>query len=187
MVRRFKLIIRSDTAQIGGITAGSMPPNSKTIFEEGASIVSFKIVDKGKYNRSELLRYLVEEPAKHPGCSGTRCLGDIESDLKAQISANQKGASLIRLLIKEYSLEVVQKYMLWIRDNAELAVRNLLKRVAQAQKTNKLHAIDHLDDGTPIELNVTIDEENGSAIFDFEGTGPEIYGYAAAHKIELRG
>lgn len=153
-----------------------MPPNSKTIFEEGASIVSFKIVDKGKYQRDELLRYLVDEPAKYPGCSGTRCLGDVESDLKAQISANQKGVSLIRLLIKEYTLEVVQDYMHHVRDNAELAVRNLLKRVAQIQGKNKLHAIDHLDDGTPIELNVTIDEEDGSAIFDFAGTGPEIYG-----------
>jgi 5-oxoprolinase (ATP-hydrolysing) len=153
-----------------------MPPNSKTIFEEGASIVSFKIVDKGKYQRDELLRYLVDEPAKYPGCSGTRCLSDVESDLKAQISANQKGATLIRQLIQEYSLETVQKYMLWIRDNAELSVRNLLKRVAASQGTNKLHAIDHLDDGTPIELSVTIDAEQGSAIFDFEGTGPEIYG-----------
>ncbi|GAA5955531.1 hypothetical protein JCM3765_006806 [Sporobolomyces pararoseus] len=172
----FFVASRGHHADIGGITAGSMPPNSKTIFEEGASIVSFKIVEKGKYQRDELLRYLVDEPAKYPGCSGTRCLSDVESDLKAQISANQKGASLIRQLIQEYSLETVQKYMLWIRDNAELAVRNLLKRVAAAQGTNKLHAIDHLDDGTPIELSVTIDAEQGSAIFDFEGTGPEIYG-----------
>ncbi|GAA5870982.1 hypothetical protein JCM16303_001650 [Sporobolomyces ruberrimus] len=172
----FFVASRGHHADIGGITAGSMPPNSKTIFEEGASIVSFKIVDKGKYQRDELLRYLVDEPAKYPGCSGTRCLGDVESDLKAQISANQKGVSLIRLLIKEYTLEVVQDYMHHVRDNAELAVRNLLKRVAQIQGKNKLHAIDHLDDGTPIELNVTIDENDGSAIFDFAGTGPEIYG-----------
>ena len=62
-------------------------------------------------------------------------------------------------------------------DSAELAVRNLLKRVAQNQGTNKLHAIDHLDDGTPIELSITINENEGSAIFDFAGTGPEIYGF----------
>jgi N-methylhydantoinase B/oxoprolinase/acetone carboxylase alpha subunit len=35
---------------------------------------------------------------------------------------------------------------------------------------------DRMDDGTPICLAVTIDRRNGSAIFDFEGTGPQVYG-----------
>lgn len=37
-------------------------------------------------------------------------------------------------------------------------------------------AEDFLDDGTPIRLAVTIDRSTGSAVFDFAGTGPEIYG-----------
>ena len=39
-----------------------------------------------------------------------------------------------------------------------------------------VHAIDYLDDGTPISLTVTIDLTTGKAIFDFEGTGPEVFG-----------
>lgn len=69
----------------------SMPPTSKTIFEEGAQIKSFKIVSKGKYDRDQLVKYLMEEPAKYEGCSGSRCLRDVESDLQAQIAANNKG------------------------------------------------------------------------------------------------
>ena len=88
-----------------------MPPTSKTIFEEGASIVSFKIVNKGEYQRDELVRILLEEPAKYPGCSGTRCLNDVESDLRAQIAANNKGSNLINMLIDEYGLETVLEYM----------------------------------------------------------------------------
>lgn len=65
-----------------------------------------------------------------------------------------------------------------IRDNAELAVRNLLKHVAKEQGTRKLHALEYLDDGTPIELTVTINEQDGSAVFDFDGTGPEMIGTA---------
>lgn len=175
-----------------------MPPTSKTIFEEGAQIISFKIINKGVYQREQLVRYLVDEPAKFEGCSGTRCFNDVESDLKAQIAANLKGARLIFAMVEEYSLSVVQDYMIhvssevvfffchrmtWelinfveqIRDNAELAVRNLLRKVA-SERGNNLHAIDYLDDGTPIELRVTINEVEGSAVFDFEGTGPEIYG-----------
>ncbi|KAK4056324.1 hypothetical protein OIO90_002768 [Microbotryomycetes sp. JL221] len=167
---------RGHHADIGGILAGSMPPTSKTIFEEGASIISFKIVNKGEYQRDALVKILLEDPAKYPGCSGTRCLNDVESDLRAQIAANNKGSNLINMLIDEYSLDTVLEYMNHIRDNAEFAVRNLLRQVAEQQGRTELHAIDHLDDGTPIELKVTIDERQGSAVFDFNGTGPEIFG-----------
>ncbi|POW07606.1 hypothetical protein PSTT_08183, partial [Puccinia striiformis] len=153
-----------------------MPPTSTNIFEEGAQIKSFKIVTEGQYNQAELKKYLIDEPAKYEGCSGTRCFGDVESDLKAQIAANNKGVSLIYLLIDEYGLETVQAYMTHIRDNAELAIRNLLKQVVKERGSKQLHAIEYLDDGTPIELTVTIDDQNGSAIFDFEGTGHEMIG-----------
>jgi 5-oxoprolinase (ATP-hydrolysing) len=33
-----------------------------------------------------------------------------------------------------------------------------------------------MDDGSPIRLKVTIDPDKGEAIFDFSGTGPEVYG-----------
>ncbi|KAI8450162.1 Hydantoinase B/oxoprolinase [Phakopsora pachyrhizi] len=167
---------RAHHADIGGILPGSMPPTSVNIFQEGAQIKSLKIVSKGRYNRDQLVKYLVEEPAKYEGCSGTRCFRDVESDLKAQIAANNKGVGLIRLLIDEYGLEIVQQYMTHIRDNAELAVRNLLKQVAKERCSKELHALEHLDDGTPIELTVTIDEKNGSALFDFSGTGYEMIG-----------
>ena len=64
--------------------------------------------------------------------------------------------------------------MFHIRNNAEDAVRNLLRGVA-AKMGTRLHAIDYMDDGTPIELTITIDPEAGSAVFDFEGTGPQSY------------
>jgi N-methylhydantoinase B/oxoprolinase/acetone carboxylase alpha subunit len=79
-------------------------------------------------------------------------------------------------MVEEYSLKTVQDYMLHIRDNAELAVRNLLKSVSKGQETNELSAIDYLDDGTAIALHVSINADEGSAVFDFEGTGPEIFG-----------
>lgn len=69
----------------------SMPPTSTNIFQEGAQIKSFKIVSKGIYNKDKLFKYLVEEPSKFEGCSGSRCFRDVESDLKAQIAANNKG------------------------------------------------------------------------------------------------
>ena len=165
---------RGHHADIGGILPGSMPPNSTNIFEEGAQIRSFKIVSGGVYDRDGLVRVLVDEPSKYAGCSGTRCLRDVESDLKAQIAANHKGIQLLNDLVEEWSLETVQTYMTHIRENAELSVRNLLRRVAAIQNATELHAIDYMDDGSPIELHITIDPQTGSAVFEFDGTGPEV-------------
>lgn len=37
-------------------------------------------------------------------------------------------------------------------------------------------AVDYMDDGSAIALNITIDPATGSATFDFEGTSPETRG-----------
>jgi len=82
------------------------------IFEEGAEIVSLKIVDGGVFDKKGLYEYMVEKPARYPGSSGCRNIKDVESDLKAvghspikidahthdlkQIAANHKGVQLIR-------------------------------------------------------------------------------------------
>ncbi|KAI2640273.1 hydantoinase B/oxoprolinase [Xylaria nigripes] len=166
---------RAHHADIGGITAGSMPPHSRELFQEGAAIKSEKIVSEGKFNEDRITELLYKEPAKYPGCSGTRCLADNINDLRAQVSANQKGISLIESLIQEYGEETVQFYMVSIQNNAEDSVRRLLKQVYKRFEGKDLSAVDYMDDGTPIRLRVTIDAEKGEAIFDFEGTGPEVY------------
>ncbi|KAL9932364.1 hypothetical protein V8E36_008843 [Tilletia maclaganii] len=165
---------RGHHADIGGILPGSMPPTSTHLREEGAAIFSFKIVSEGTFDHEGLEKLLVHDPAQYPGCSGSRCFRDVESDLKAQIAANQKGIGLIQMLVEEWGLQTVQDYMAHIRANADYAVRNLLREVAEKQKTDELRAVDYMDDGTPIQLLVKIDKQQGSAVFDFEGTGPEV-------------
>lgn len=73
-------------------------------------------------------------------------------------------------LIDAYGLDVVQAYMGHIQDNAEVAVQEMLREIGKKtlQEGKKfLSAIDYLDDGSPINLQVTIDIEKGSAICDF--------------------
>ncbi|KAI1081168.1 Hydantoinase B/oxoprolinase-domain-containing protein [Whalleya microplaca] len=167
---------RAHHADIGGITAGSMPPHSRELFQEGAAIKSEKIVSEGKFSEERITELLYKEPAQYPGCSGTRCLADNINDLRAQVSANQKGISLIEGLIQEYGEDTVQFYMVHIQNNAELCVRTLLKQVYKRFEGKDLSAVDYMDDGSPIRLRITIDPEKGEAVFDFEGTGPEVYG-----------
>lgn len=172
----FYVASRAHHADIGGILPGSMPPHSKELYQEGAAIKSEKLVSEGKFDEERITELLYKEPAQYPNCSGTRCLADNLNDLKAQISANKKGINLIGTLIEEYGEAVVQFYMHQIQDNAELSVRNLLKDVSKRFAGQELSAIDYMDDGTPIQLRISIDGDKGEAIFDFEGTGPEVYG-----------
>ncbi|KAG9632040.1 hydantoinase B/oxoprolinase, partial [Aureobasidium melanogenum] len=172
----FYVASRAHHADIGGILPGSMPPHSRELFQEGASIKTEKLVSEGRFNEKRITELLLDEPAQHPGCSGTRCLADNISDLKAQVAANQKGINLINTLIDDYSENVVQFYMRSIQKNAENSVRMLLKDVSKRFEGQDLSAVDYMDDGSPIKLNVQIDAEKGEAVFDFTGTGPEVYG-----------
>ena len=167
---------RAHHADIGGITAGSMPPHSRELYQEGASIKSEKFVSEGKFDEERVIELFYHEPARQPGCSGTRCLADNINDLRAQASANQKGISLIEGLIEEYGESTVDFYMVQIQKNAEYCVRRLLKEVSKRFEGKDLSAEDFMDEGSPIRLKVTIDAEKGEAVFDFAGTGPEIYG-----------
>lgn len=158
-----------------------MPPNSKSIHEEGAVFMSFKLVNRGVFMEEELIAELMR-PAQYPGSSGTRNLSDNISDLKAQVAANQKGIALLQNLIGEYSLSYVQTYMRYIQENAEVSVRDMLKNVAFQQQSGELTSSDFMDDGSEIKLKVTIDKDLGNAVFDFSGTTYQVLGNCNAPK-----
>jgi len=190
----FWVASRGHHADIGGISPGSMPPNSRTIEEEGACIESFKLVEDGIFQEegiSELMLApgrVTPQPGR-PAISGTRLLADNISDLKAQVAANQKGIELVLEMVAHYGLDVVQAYMGHVQDAAEAAVRSRLMALSRAkdmQEKDTVHAVDYLDDGSPIVLSLTIDRSDGSAVFDFTGTGPEIWGNCNAPSAVTR-
>ncbi|EMD87162.1 hypothetical protein COCHEDRAFT_1114361 [Bipolaris maydis C5] len=142
----FFVASRGHHADIGGTRPGSMPPDSKWLYEEGAAILGEKLVSKGQFN---------EDP---------------------QVAANKQGINLIQILIQEYTLPKVHRYMYAIQENAENAVRSLLKNMHASMPSSALNCTDYMDDGTPISLSIEVDGETGSAVFDFAGTGPQVYG-----------
>jgi len=180
----FFVASRGHHADIGGISPGSMPPFSRSLEEEGACIMSFKLVRDGIF-QEEGITALLQEPGNLPhdegkaASSGTRTLADNLSDLKAQVAANRKGIELIREMIDRYSLAVVQAYMQHVQNSAEMAVRKSLKQLADSYTDEDqavIQAEDYMDDGTRITLCLTINHQDGSAIFDFSGTGIQVWG-----------
>ena len=180
----FFLANRGHHAEIGGISPGSMPPFSHTLTEEGACITSFKLVEHGRFQEQGITELLLA-PGKLPRLpgelpiSGTRRLEDNLYDLRAQIASNHKGVELLREMIEHYGLDVVQAYMRHIQDNAEEAVRRLVVRFSESRglaPVDTLHAVDCMDEGTPIAVAITVDREAREFRFDFTGTGLELWG-----------
>ena len=180
----FFVASRGHHADVGGITPGSMPPTSTALAQEGAALLSFKLVDgaTGSFDEAGVTAALMAPAALaplYPGCSGTRNLADNLSDLRAQVAANQRGIALVRGLIAEHGKATVRAYMAHIQANAEAAVRGMLRAFSEKAglpPVGTVTAEDAMDDGSPIVLAVTIDRAAGSAVFDFTGTGPQVFG-----------
>ncbi len=169
----FWVASRGHHADIGGTSPGSMPPGSRRLSEEGAAILSFKLVRDGVFQEEGIRRLLLA--GTHP----TRRLSDNLSDLKAQIAANQKGIDLILEMVDHFGLDVVQAYMGHVQEAAEEAVRQSLREFARNHglaRQESVEAEDFLDDGSRIALRLTIDRNSGSAVLDFGGTDPQIWG-----------
>ena len=78
-----------------------------------------------------------------------------------------------------------------LQSNAEQAVRELLTGFSKDQGLKEIDTVsteEHMDDGTPIRLSITIDRNVGSALFDFEGKAKPHWAtsmYSAAIQVQL--
>lgn len=157
----FYVASRGHHADIGGITPGSMPPHSHSLLEEGVVIEVFKLVDKGQLREAEM-RDLFSS-----GDYPSRNVDQNLADLRAQIAANATGVEELHKMVQHFGLDVVQAYMLHVQDNAEAAVRRLLGILKDGVFRYEL------DDGAAIEVKISIDKQQGSAIIDFSGTSEQ--------------
>ncbi|MDX1654997.1 MAG: hydantoinase B/oxoprolinase family protein, partial [Candidatus Competibacteraceae bacterium] len=152
---------RGHHADIGGRTPGSMPPDSRTVQEEGVLIDNFKLVDRGEFREQAILELLGSGPwpARNPQQN--------LADLQAQIAANQKGVQELRKMVAHFGLEVVQAYMQHVQDNAEEQVRRVLDVLHPGQFAYEM------DDGSVVKVAIAIDRDRRCARVDFTGTSPQ--------------
>ena len=153
---------RGHHADIGGITPGSMPPDSRTIDEEGVLLTDFHLVAGGEF-REQALREALSS-AKYPARNPDQNI----ADLRAQIAANEKGREELLKMVRHFGLDVVMAYMGHVQDNAEESVR----RVIGALKDGAFEL--PLDNGAVIRAKITVDHASRSAIIDFSGTSAQL-------------
>ena len=152
---------RGHHADIGGIAPGSMPPDSRTIAEEGVLIDNLLMVDRGEFREQAVRDVLASSafPARNPD----RNL----SDLRAQLAACTRGAELLKSVAHEQGAKLVEAYMGHVLANAEESVRRLLDRLEDGEFAYPM------DSGAMVQVTIRIDRKQRSAVFDFSGTSPQ--------------
>jgi 5-oxoprolinase (ATP-hydrolysing) len=156
----FFVASRGHHADIGGSTPGSMPPFSTSIAEEGVLIDNFKLIERGTLHDAELHRLLAggAYPSRNPEQN--------LADLRAQIAANEKGASELKSTVAHFGRATVVAYMRHVQDNAEESVRRVITALSDGEFTLPL------DNGAVISVSVKVDALQRSASIDFNGTSP---------------
>jgi 5-oxoprolinase (ATP-hydrolysing) len=153
---------RGHHADIGGIAPGSMPPDSKTIDQEGVLIDNQLLVDKGHFREAETRELLASGP--FPARNPDRNI----SDLRAQLAACVRGAETLVETARDYGPEVVAAYMNHVLANAEESVRRLLDRLDDGEFEYEM------DNGAVVRVAIRVDKQARSATFDFTGTSSQL-------------
>ncbi len=149
---------RGHHADIGGLSPGSMPPDSHTIDEEGVLITNFKLVENGRMREAEIRDVL--SSARYPA----RNIEQNLADLRAQVAANEKGREELLNMVDAFGLDVVHAYMRHVQDNAEESVRRVIATLKDGEFTQLL------DNGARIQVRLTVDRDSRSATLDFTGS-----------------
>jgi 5-oxoprolinase (ATP-hydrolysing) len=152
---------RGHHADIGGLTPGSMPPDSRHIDDEGVLLTNLKLVERGVFLEGPLRERLAG--ARHPARNPDQNV----ADLQAQVAANEKGREELMRMVGHFGLDVVRAYMRHVQDNAAESVR----RVIGALKDGEFAL--PLDNGATVRVAITVDREARRAKIDFSGTSAQ--------------
>jgi len=158
----FFVAARGHHADLGGIAPGSMPPNSRSIEEEGILFDNRLIVDDGRFLDADVHAHLTAGafPARNPALN--------IADLKAQVAACQRGASALADLSAAHGAATVAAYMAHGQRQAEAAVRQLVARLDDGAFRYAM------DNGAEVAVAVRVDRAARHVTIDFTGSSPTL-------------
>jgi len=154
----FFVAARGHHADLGGIAPGSMPPDSRSIADEGILFDNVLIVDDGNFLDAAVHAHLTagDWPARNPALN--------IADLKAQVAACQRGAGALVDLSAAHGVQTVAAYMAHGQAQAEAAVRQLIAGLGDGAFRYAM------DNGAEVVVAVRVDRETRHVTIDFTGS-----------------
>ena len=157
----FYVAARGHHADVGGVQPGSMPPFSRDIAEEGVMLDALPIMREGRFLEAQARAAFLAGP--WPARAPDRNL----ADLKAQLAACQAGAAAVTAMIAAHGGETVARYMGFVQQNAERAVRAAIGRLSDGE------ARVPLDVGGEVAVQILVDAQAGQARLDFTASSDQ--------------
>ncbi|MCK5770851.1 hydantoinase B/oxoprolinase family protein, partial [Algiphilus sp.] len=147
---------RAHHADVGGITPGSMPAESRTIDDEGVRIEGVRVATGGVLLDDTVRALLTGSPvpARDPEAN--------LADLRAQLAACARGARLLAALASTVGVARVSEQMARVQDHAADAVARFIAALADGG-----HDV-AMDDGQHVQLRTSTGD--GRLRIDFTGS-----------------
>lgn len=158
------LASRAHHAEIGGTRPGSMPPDARSLAEEGVVIPPSLLVAGGAPRWEAMRELLAGGP--HP----SRAVEENLADLAAAVAANHRGATALRSLAERHGREVVGEQMAILAGRAADSLEAALHRLERREGRRIFGAEERLDDGSPLVVSAAV--EDGGVRISFAGSGP---------------
>lgn len=150
---------------VGGAGPGSTAVYNNDMYEEGLQIPPVKLYKQGERN-DELYETIL---------TNTREPEKVDGDIQAQRSASNFGADLYRELVEEYGLDTLGRYCDEIMVRSENQMRSAIREVPDGTYEFRTE-LDGIDEPLPIEVAVTVDDDEITV--DFDGTAPQQPNYS---------
>jgi 5-oxoprolinase (ATP-hydrolysing) len=151
---------RAHHAEIGGTRPGSMPPDARTLAEEGVVLAPTHLVRGGRSCEEQVAGLL--RGGRYP----SRAVADNLADLRAAVAANERGAAELRRLARRFGDDALALHM----DQMRAQASRLTSRALRRRVKDRLTARERLDDGS--EIAVSIGAEGERVVVDFGGSAP---------------
>jgi N-methylhydantoinase B len=156
---------RAHHADVGGISAGSMPVATE-IYQEGIIIPPIKLWERGEPN-SAALRLLLRN---------VRTPDERRGDLAAQVAANRTAARRLQEVVARSGLATVETHIEALLAYAERITRATIAAIPHGT----YEFTDWLDDdgfsAEPIAIHAKVTVNGSNLTVDFTGSAPEAHG-----------
>ncbi|MDP6787163.1 MAG: hydantoinase B/oxoprolinase family protein [Rhodospirillales bacterium] len=152
---------------VGGRTAGSNPPDSTDVFEEGLCLPPLKLMENGRM--VGVVEALIRRNVRYPDL--------IFGDLNAQIACGNTAAKEMVALLEKYGRDVIFEAITELMNRAETQTRKEIDKIPDGT----YHFTDWLDnDGIELDkrigITVAVTIKGSEVHADFTGTSPQVRG-----------
>ncbi|HTZ35712.1 MAG TPA: hydantoinase B/oxoprolinase family protein [Stellaceae bacterium] len=154
---------RAHHADVGGMEPGSMPGNSREVYQEGIVIPAVKLYRRGEL-QDDVMRLIL---------ANVRTPDERRGDLNAQLAALRVGEQRLKELAGRYGADLVCAGFAAILDYAERRMRRRLAELPPGIYRGEDFLDDDGSDDEPVRIALAVTVAADRLILDFAGSAPQ--------------